>query len=263
MRDVVAGFERGRILIGVLGHPYKCPPAPFEGALLLHDQLTQRGVRGDCEIRVIGPMAAPVPVTAEVSQAFLSALGERDISYVGKETVASIDPGAGEAQLASGDTVPYDLFIGVPVHRVPEVVASSGLAPDGWIPVDPDNLATSFDGVYALGDCTALPMAKAGVFAENAGRRRRRGHHRDPPRRRARASLRGDRQLLPRVRRGGGRQGRGQLPRRARPHGPPGRPEPRACRGEGGVRRDPQAALVRRRRALRGAIQRDVSTGSC
>ena len=168
MRDVVAGFERGRILIGVLGHPYKCPPAPFEGALLFHDQLTQRGVRGDCEIRVIGPMAAPVPVTAEVSQAFLRALGERDISYVGKETVASIDPGASEAQLASGDTVPYDLFIGVPVHRVPEVVASSGLAPDGWIPVERDNLATSFDGVYALGDCTALPMAKAGVFAENA-----------------------------------------------------------------------------------------------
>ncbi len=168
LHDVVAGFSAGRIVIGILGHPFKCPPAPFEGAMLLHDVLTQRGIRDDCEIRVVGPMAAPVPVTAEVSQAFLSALGERGIEYVGKETITSVESGA--AKLASGGSVPFDLLIGVPVHRVPEVVASSGLAPDGWIPVERENLATRFRGVYAIGDCTALPMAKAGVFAESAAR---------------------------------------------------------------------------------------------
>jgi sulfide:quinone oxidoreductase len=168
MRDVVAGIERGRIVIGILGHPYKCPPAPFEGALLLHDLLTERGVRGDCEIRVVGPMAAPVPVTEEVSGRFLEALGDRGIEYVGKETIASVDAAGGEARLASGGSVPYDLLIGVPVHRVPAVVAASGLAPDGWVTVEPDNLATPFPGVYGLGDCAGLPMAKAGVFAENA-----------------------------------------------------------------------------------------------
>ena len=167
MRDVVAGFDSGRILIGILGHPYKCPPAPFEGALLLHDVLSERGVRGNCEIRVVGPMAAPVPVTPEVSQAFTTALTERDIEYTGKQSFVSVD--ATEATLQSGETVPFDLFVGVPVHRVPEVVADSGLA-DGWIPVEPDNLATRFPGVYAIGDCTALPMAKAGVFAEAAAR---------------------------------------------------------------------------------------------
>ena len=166
MRDVIAGFEKGRVVVGILGHPFKCPPAPFEGALLLHDVLTERGVRGDCEIRMFGPQPAPVPVTQEVSQAFLSALGERDIEYSGKEAAASIE--AGEVRLASGGTVPFDLFIGVPVHRVPEVVESSGLAVDGWIPVERTNLATRFPGVYAVGDCAGLPMAKAGVFAENA-----------------------------------------------------------------------------------------------
>ena len=153
-------------MIGILGHPFKCPPAPFEGALLLHDVLTERGVREDCEIRVIGPMAAPVPVTKGVSQAFLSALAERGIEYTGKETVAAVE--AGEATLASGGSVPFDLFIGVPVHRVPDVVESSGLAENGWIPVEPRNLATRFEGVYAVGDCAGLPMAKAGVFAEAA-----------------------------------------------------------------------------------------------
>ena len=168
MRDVVASFEGGRIVLGILGHPFKCPPAPFEGAFLIHDLLTERGVRDKCEISVFGPQSAPVPVVKEVSRAFLSALEERGIPYHGEQTFAELDPAASEARLPNGEGVPYDLFVGVPVHVVPEVIRSSGLAPEGWIPVDQDNLRTSFDGVYAVGDCAGLPMAKAGVFAENA-----------------------------------------------------------------------------------------------
>ncbi|MGH2965809.1 MAG: NAD(P)/FAD-dependent oxidoreductase [Solirubrobacterales bacterium] len=170
LRDALPDFESGRIVIGILGQPFKCPPAPFEGALLLHDLLTQRGVRDSAEIRVFGPMAAPVPVTKQVSQAFLDVLGERGIEYVPKRLVTSLDPQANQAQLAGGDTVPYDMFIGIPVHRVPEVVERSGLAVDGWVPVDPANLTTRFPGVYAIGDLAGLPMAKAGVFAEAAAR---------------------------------------------------------------------------------------------
>jgi len=170
LRDALPGFESGRIVIGILGHPFKCPPAPFEGALLVHDLLTERGVRDATEIRVFGPMAAPVPVTKEVSQAFLEILSERRIEYVPKQLVVRLDPQAKEAELAGGETVPYDLFIGVPVHRVPEVVERSGLAVDGWVPVDRANLATRFPGVYAIGDLAGLPMAKAGVFAEAAAR---------------------------------------------------------------------------------------------
>ena len=73
-------------------------------------------------------------------------------------------------RLADGGSVPYDLFIGIPVHRVPDVVERSGLAVDGWVPVHHDNLATRFPDVYALGDVAALPGPKAGVFAENAAR---------------------------------------------------------------------------------------------
>jgi len=170
LRDVLPDFESGRIVIGILGHPFKCPPAPFEGALLVHDLLTERGVRDATEIRVFGPMAAPVPVTKEVSQAFLEILSERRIEYVPKQLVVRLDPRAKEAVLAGGETVPYDLFIGVPIHRVPEVVERSGLAVDGWVPVDRVNLATRFPGVYAIGDLAGLPMAKAGVFAEAAAR---------------------------------------------------------------------------------------------
>jgi sulfide:quinone oxidoreductase len=170
MRDVIAGFDSGRIVIGILGQPFKCPPAPFEGALLLHDRLTERGVRGATEISVLGPMAAPVPITEQLSQRILGLLGEREIEYVPKTLVTQLDTQASEAQLEDGGSVPYDLFIGVPKHRVPEVVERAALAPDGWVPVDRANLMTRFRDVYALGDLTQLPMAKAGVFAESAAR---------------------------------------------------------------------------------------------
>jgi len=168
MRDVLPGFDSGTILIGILGHPFKCPPAPFEGALLLHDHLVERGVRADAEIRVIGPMAAPVPITKEVSQSILDALDQREIEYVPKQRVAELDAHSKEARLENGGTVKYDLFVGIPVHRVPEVVERSELAVDGWVPVDHTNLTTRFQDVYALGDVAGAPVAKAGVFAEAA-----------------------------------------------------------------------------------------------
>jgi sulfide:quinone oxidoreductase len=170
LRDRLRSFDSGRALIAVLGQPFKCPPAPFEGAFLLHDLLIERGVRDAVEIGMIFPMAAPVPVTDEVSQLFIKALEERGIALSPKQLVTGLDAGRQVAQLASGDPVPYDLFIGIPVHKVPEVVQRSGLAVNGWVPVDKRNLATRWPGVYALGDVTGLPMAKAGAFAEAAAR---------------------------------------------------------------------------------------------
>lgn len=170
MREAVADFESGRILIGILGHPFKCPPAPFEGALLLHDHFVERGNRDAVQIRVVGPMAAPVPITKEVSQSILDALNDRDIEYVPNQRVVELDVRGKEARLEGGASIPYDLFVGIPVHRAPRVLESGGLAVDGWVPVDKGNLATRFPDVYAAGDVAALPMAKAGVFAEAAAR---------------------------------------------------------------------------------------------
>jgi sulfide:quinone oxidoreductase len=168
MRNALPAFTGGTILFGVLGQPYKCPPAPFEGAYLLHDQLVERGIREQTEIRVIAPMSAPVPVTPQVSQRFLDELAARDIEYTGQQRVVELDPSAKEAVLESGERLPYDLFVGIPIHRVPAVVAESGLAPNGWVTVDHGSLLTPFPDVYAVGDVAGIPMAKAGVFAENA-----------------------------------------------------------------------------------------------
>jgi sulfide:quinone oxidoreductase len=170
LRDALSEFQGGRVLVSVLGQPFKCPPAPFEGSFLLHEHFTRQGIRDAVQMATTFPMQRPVPVTGEVSQMFREGLAARGVQALPEQLVTSIDPAARVAQLRSGETMPYDLFVGIPVHRAPDPLAASGLVVDGWVPVDQTNLRTSFPAVYALGDVSSGPrtVAKAGIFAEAA-----------------------------------------------------------------------------------------------
>jgi sulfide:quinone oxidoreductase len=170
LRELLPQFSQGRAVIGVCGAPFKCPPAPSEAALLLHDHLQARGVRGECKISFALPLPSPVPPSPETSQALLAAFAERDIEFLAGRGVASLDPLGGVALLSDGSELPYDLFLGVPKHRAPDVVLASGMAQDGYIPVDSRTLRTRFEGVYAIGDVATVGVPKAGVFAEGAAR---------------------------------------------------------------------------------------------
>ena len=170
LRGVLPGFSKGHAIVGVTSTPFKCPPAPSEAALMLHDYLSARGVRSDCEISLVMPFGIPIPPSPDTSQALLAAFAERGIIYVPDRLVRALDPRGGVAILDNGSEMPYDLFLGIPKHRVPDVVAASGMTVDGWIPVDPKNLKTRYPGVYAVGDVTSVGTPKAGVFAEGAAR---------------------------------------------------------------------------------------------
>lgn len=170
LRDALPTFKKGRAIVGVTSTPFKCPPAPSEAALLLHDYLFQRGVRADCEISLVMPFGIPIPPSPDTSRALIKAFSERGISFVPNRLVRSLDPARRVAVLDNGDEMPYDLFLGIPKHRVPDVVAASGMTVDGWIPVDTKTLATRYPNVYAVGDVNSVGTPKAGVFAEGAAR---------------------------------------------------------------------------------------------
>jgi len=134
LRDALADFDGGRVLVSVLGQPFKCPPAPFEGSFLLHERFTELGIRDAVQMTTTFPMQRPVPVTGEVSQMFRDGLAARGIEELAQHLVTSIDPAAGVAQLASGETLPFDLFVGVPVHRAPDPLASRAWRPTAGCP---------------------------------------------------------------------------------------------------------------------------------
>ena len=170
LRDLLPSIDAGHAIVGVCGPSFKCPPAPSEAAILLDDMLTRRGVRDAVDITLVIPFPTPIPPSPETSTALMATFEERGIRVLLERRVASLDPSLKRVSLDDGTELPYDLFLGIPVHRAPTVVVESGLAVDGWIPVEPATLATRFDGVFAIGDVTSVGTPKAGVFAESAGR---------------------------------------------------------------------------------------------
>ncbi len=166
LRDVIERFEGGRVVVGVTSTPFKCPPAPSETALLMHDHLVARGLRDQSSIALVMPLPVPIPPSPPAAQAVLDAFAERDIEWHPNSLVTALDPERKVAIIADGREIAYDLFLGVPRHHVPTVVAESGMTVDGWIPVDSLTLETAFPGVYAVGDVTSVGTPKAGVFAE-------------------------------------------------------------------------------------------------
>lgn len=170
LSKILPTFTKGHVLIGICGAPYKCPPAPSEAALMMHDYLTTRGIRNACEITLVSPLGTPVPPSPETSRALLAAFAERNITYVGDREVRSIDTKRRIATIDDGREFPYDLFLGVPAHRAPKILEASGMTEDGYVPVKPKTLETRFPDVYAIGDCARQGTPKAGNFAEGAAR---------------------------------------------------------------------------------------------
>jgi sulfide:quinone oxidoreductase len=171
-QTAIAGFTGGRVVIGIFGTPYPCPPAPFELAMLIDERLRARGIHG--AIEVFSPLPLSLPILGqEGCGSFESRLEDAGIAFLREHAATAVDDGA----VVFADTRrPFDLLLGVPPHRVPQVVAQSGLTGGGpWVKVDPPTLETSQPGVYAIGDVTALPLAngqmlpKAGAFAQAQG----------------------------------------------------------------------------------------------
>ncbi len=168
LAELLPRFAGGRVIVGVCGAPYKCPPAPSEAVLLLHDFLVSRGIRGNCELSFVTPFEMPIPPSPDASGALRVAFEERGIAFLPSRHIRALTPAA--VVLEDGSELPFDLFLGVPKHRAPEVVLASGLAEEGFVPVSPQTLETRFPGVYAIGDVASASVPKAGVFAEGAAR---------------------------------------------------------------------------------------------
>jgi len=175
LRSAIERFEGGRIVIAVTGVPYKCPPAPYETAMLLQEHLKEGGRGGSTRIHVSTMQPILMPNAGAEGSAWLAKqLTARGITFQVGAKVQRVE----EGRLVLPDaTVDGDLLIGVPPHRPPSVVKESGLTGEGdWVKVHPGTLRTAHERVYAIGDVTGIKLAnglglpKAGVMAELEGR---------------------------------------------------------------------------------------------
>jgi sulfide:quinone oxidoreductase len=173
LRDALAAFSAGRLVVLTAAPAYKCPAAPYEAAMLIDAELRRRGIRAETLLDLYAAEPGPMGVAGpEVAAAVRAMVESKQIGYHPEHQVTTVDPVARRLTFANGATAEFDLLAYVPPHRAPAVVRASGLtAESGWISPDRRTFATRWPGVYAIGDVTSVPLAmgkplpKAGVFA--------------------------------------------------------------------------------------------------
>lgn len=170
LREKLLGLERGKVAIAIMGMPYKCPPAPYETSLLIDSMLTRHGTRNNIEIDIYAPAPIALPVAGpQISASVVEMVSQRGIRFHPSHKLKSVTDG--KLEFENGNKVDYDVLVGIPPHRVPEVVRSSGLAEGDWVAIDKNTMKTRFENVFAIGDVTeikvgAMALPKAGIFAE-------------------------------------------------------------------------------------------------
>jgi sulfide:quinone oxidoreductase len=166
LRAALDAFDGGRIVIGIAGMPYKCPPAPLEVAFLVEAELRARGLRDRSEIHFCSPIGRAFTIES-VSEMATPILAEKGIELHTFFNVEAIDPARRVVESLEGEELSYDLLVLVPPHRGAQLVIDSGLAPAaGWLPTDHHTLEVKgHERIYALGDATDLPLSKAGSTA--------------------------------------------------------------------------------------------------
>jgi sulfide:quinone oxidoreductase len=181
LRKALDAFTGGRIVIGIAGIPYKCPPAPLEVAFLIESELRERGLRDKTELTFLSPINRAFTIES-VSDMATPIFEEKGIKLELLAGVSEIDAERKVVITDAFEEHPYDLLICVPPHKGAQVVIDSGLAPkSGWLPTDRNTLQVKtvpkpapgqadadiprYPNIFALGDTTDLPLSKAGSTA--------------------------------------------------------------------------------------------------
>ena len=165
LRDELAAFDGGHIVLSVIGVPHMCPAAPVEFTLMVEDWLRERGMRDDAEITYTYPIQRAHGIESVADWA-TSMFDERDINLETFFNAEEVNPGEQTIETMEGTELEYDLLVAIPPHSGSELVAEAGLGDNGWVDVDRNTLeATGAEDVYALGDVADVPTSKAGSVA--------------------------------------------------------------------------------------------------
>lgn len=166
LREELRRFTGGRVMVGVAGIPYKCPPAPVEFTLMLERQLRDRGLRERSEVTLLSPLNRAFTVEA-ASKLVQPIMERRGITLSTFFNVEAVDPQRHVVSSIEGEEAEYDLLVLVPPHRGQSVIDSSGLGDEGgWIPTDRATLQhVRHERIFAMGDATDLPISKSGSTA--------------------------------------------------------------------------------------------------
>ena len=166
---VLSGFTGGRLMFLVTSPVYRCPVAPYEGAMLAADLLETTGARAATEIAAYTPEVQPMPSAGPYAGGELvEFLRQRGISFHAEHQVVAVDAARRVVTFDNGAEAGFDLLMFIPPHRPALTIGD-----EDWISIDTATMATRHSGIYAIGDTTTVTtpwgrsLPKAAAFARN------------------------------------------------------------------------------------------------
>lgn len=167
LRDTLASWQGGRLVINVVDMPIKCPVAPLEFAFLADWFFTTRGIRDKVEIIYVTPLD-DVFTKPTCNRELAHLFKRKNIRLETEFNTGRVDGEQGRLVAWDDREVAFDLLVAVPLHGGQAYVGrSEGLGDDlGFVLTDPHTLqASRKPNIFALGDATNLPSSKAGSVA--------------------------------------------------------------------------------------------------
>ena len=166
LRDKLAAFEGGRLVVHVNEMPIKCPVAPLEFTFLADTFFRERGLRDKVSITYVTPLSGAF-TKPKASRKLGHLLGDKGIELVADFVAEKVDQENNKLVCFDGREVPFDLLVTTPTNMGDEAVRRSGLGDDlDFIPTHKHTLQSlQHPDVFVIGDATNLPASKAGSVA--------------------------------------------------------------------------------------------------
>lgn len=161
---LVQELREGAALFTQPPMPIKCAGAPQKAMYLACSEWEKQGRLKNIDVQfhnaggVLFGVADYVPALMEYVERY-------GISLDLNETLVAVDGPGKKATFKTAEgqkSVSFDMIHVVPPQTAPDFIAASPLAGEGgWVDVDQETLRhTTYDNVFALGDCTNTPNAK-------------------------------------------------------------------------------------------------------
>ncbi|MDP2092532.1 MAG: FAD/NAD(P)-binding oxidoreductase [Hydrogenophaga sp.] len=157
----------GNFVISAPKPPYRCPPAPYERAFLIAEQMKQRGTKGKIIIVDANPNPMPMPISKPILNGMKS-LYSAQIEYMPNVDIRAVDMGKRQLNTSDGD-IPFAHANLVLPMRAPALIRQAGLG-ERWAAVKLPSFQTQADDrIYVIGDAQGTPLPKSGHVAFGSG----------------------------------------------------------------------------------------------
>jgi NADPH-dependent 2,4-dienoyl-CoA reductase/sulfur reductase-like enzyme len=161
-------FTGGNLVMTIPPPPFRCPPAPYERAMLIGWMLKSRRISG--KLMVLDAGAGPPRFTRLFAERY-----PNQIVYRPHTSGLTIDPFAHRLSTDEGD-LRFEHAILLPPMRTSQLLASAGLVgvnaqgqPTAWAGVDPMRLCSPLDDrVYLAGDLLGAVSPLFGHYPKTA-----------------------------------------------------------------------------------------------